>query len=167
MGDSSDVSVRPYKPVDLEACRALWAELTQRHRDLYADPSIGGEAAGPHVDRHLARIGPGRIWVAECDGQVVRLAGLVAEGDEAEVEPIVGTCALRGKGIGPALLKHVVEEARQLGVRCLGVSPVARNMEAMRFYYDCGFRLRGSWNCSWTCGRLRLARGSLGQNFGD
>jgi N-acetylglutamate synthase-like GNAT family acetyltransferase len=48
---------------------------------------------------------------------VVGLAGLVAEGDETEVAPIVVTSGLRGKGIGRALLKHVVEEARKLGVR--------------------------------------------------
>lgn len=37
-------SVRPYRPDDLEPCRALWAALVERHRQLYADPTIGGEA---------------------------------------------------------------------------------------------------------------------------
>jgi hypothetical protein len=33
-GPMTDVTIRPYRPADLEACRALWAEPPQRHRDL-------------------------------------------------------------------------------------------------------------------------------------
>ncbi len=36
------MTIRLYEPADLADCRSLWAELTQRHRDIYADPTIGG-----------------------------------------------------------------------------------------------------------------------------
>jgi hypothetical protein len=36
-----------------------------------------------------------------------------------------------------------VEQARDLGVLCLSVKPVARNKEAIAFFYDAGFRTLG------------------------
>ena len=72
-----DVSIRPYQPSDLEACRSLWRELTQRHRDIYDDQSIGGDDPGPYFDRtYLKRPDLVATWVAEHEGAVVALTGL-------------------------------------------------------------------------------------------
>jgi hypothetical protein len=35
----SDVTVREYRPDDLSACRMLWVELVQHHRELYGRPT--------------------------------------------------------------------------------------------------------------------------------
>ena len=137
------VTIRPYVSTDLEPCRALWADLTQRHRDIYEDPSIGGEAPGLYFDRHLARVGADHIWVAECEGKLLGLVGLRMEDQEAEVEPIVVDPGYQGRGIGRALLNATVLEAEKLGVRFLNVRPVARNAEAISFFYAAGFRLLG------------------------
>jgi GNAT superfamily N-acetyltransferase len=144
----SEITVRPYQPGDLAACRALWVELTQAHRDLYGDPVIGGADPGRFFDRHLELVDPQRLWVAVGADQVVGLVGLIVssrttEGREAEVEPVVVATAYRGWGVGQALLARVVAEAQALGVRYLSVKPVARNREAIRFYYDAGFCLLG------------------------
>lgn len=139
----ADVIIRLYQPTDLETCRALWAELTERHRDIYADPSIGGAEPGLHFDQHLARAGPEHLWVAECAGEVVGLTGLIVADGEAEVEPLVVASGRRGQGIGQALVKHTVVEAHRLGVRYLSVRPVARNVEAIGFFYDAGFQTLG------------------------
>jgi len=136
-------TVRPYQPSDRQGCRALWTELAQHHREIYGDPSIGGDDPGLYFDEHLVRVGPERLWVAEHAGQVVGLVGLIVDGQEAEVEPIVVAAACRSEGIGQALVERVVNEARELGIRYLGVKPVARNLEAIAFYYDCGFRTLG------------------------
>ena len=136
-------TIRPYVPSDLEQCRALWTDLTQRHRDIYEDPSIGGETPGLYFDRHLARVGADHIWVAECEGKLLGLVGLIVEDQEAEVEPIVVAPSHRGRGIGRALLGHMVLEAEKLGVRFLNVRPVARNAEAIVFFNSAGFRLLG------------------------
>ncbi len=140
---ATSVTIRPYTPSDLEACRALWTELTQHHRNVYSDPSIGGEAPGLYFDRHLARIGPDHIWVAECAGNVVGFVGLILDDQEAEVEPIVVTSEHRGRGIGRSLLNRAILEAERLGVRFLNVRPVARNVDAISFFYRSGFRLLG------------------------
>jgi GNAT superfamily N-acetyltransferase len=139
----SEDRIRPYRPSDREACRGLWTELAGRHREIYGDPSIGGDDPGLYFDEHLARVGPERLWVAERGGEVVGLVGLMVDGREAEVEPIVVASAHRSEGVGQALVERMVEEGKALGIRYLCVKPVARNREAIAFYYECGFRTLG------------------------
>ncbi len=45
------MDVRAYQREDYEACRELWRELTERHRDIYGDPTIGGAIPGAHSTR--------------------------------------------------------------------------------------------------------------------
>lgn len=137
------VSVRSYRPADLEACRALWAALTEWHRGLYADPGIGGPDPGRHFDAHLERVGPERIWVAEAGGRVVGFAGCIPGDGEAELEPVVVDPAHRGRGVGALLTRAVVQAARESGVRYLKVRPVARNAGAIRFFHAAGFDVLG------------------------
>ncbi len=95
--------IRGYQSADLDDCRALWAEMTQRHRDIYDDPTIGGEDPGLEFDSHLARVGPDLIWVAESDDGVVGFVSLIHEGEEAEIEPIIVRSEVRSAGIGHQL----------------------------------------------------------------
>lgn len=131
-------AIRPYEPRDLVACRALWRELTDRHRALFDDPSIGAAERGEPFDEHLALVGPQRVWIAD-DGAVVGFAALVPHGPKAELEPIVVSAAYRGRGVGRALVEAIVEQARADGVRQLFVRPVARNDDALRFFHAAGF----------------------------
>jgi GNAT superfamily N-acetyltransferase len=117
--------------------------MTQRHRDIYDDPSIGGDNPGLEFDKHLARVGPERIWVATTGEQIVGLVSLIQDDQQAEVEPIVVSSEHRGGGIGQELLNHAIEQAKALGVLCLTVKPVARNKEAISFFYDAGFKTLG------------------------
>lgn len=141
-----NVSIRPYESSDLGACRSLWRELTQRHRDIYDDQSIGGDDPGPYFDAtYLKRADLAAVWVAEHDGVVVALTGLCldVDGDDGEVEPVVVTERLRSQGIGRQLLDHVIGEARARGVRHLSIRPVARNVEALQLFHEAGFRILG------------------------
>ena len=138
-----DITIRQYNPSDLEECRQLWEELTIRHREIYDDPSIGGDNPGIYFDEHLSQVGPERIWVAEYDGGIVGFTGLIVNEEEAEVEPLIVASRQRGKGIGGALLSHIIEEGKKLGVRYLNVRPVARNDKALQFFYNHGFQILG------------------------
>lgn len=138
----SEILIRPYQQSDLEQCRALWTELTEHHRELYNDPTIGGLDPSLHFDRHLARVGSDHLWVAVGD-EVLGLVGLVVGQQEAEVEPIVVARCWRGRGIGQLLLERAIAEARRLGVRFLNVRPVARNTEAISWFHRAGFRVLG------------------------
>jgi N-acetylglutamate synthase-like GNAT family acetyltransferase len=136
-----DVTVRLYEPPDLAACRNLWRELTQRHRDIYHDPTIGGADPGTAFDDHLAREDLAHVWVAERGGQVIGLCGLLIERDVGEVEPVVVTAAERSRGVGSKLVEKALEEARARKLRFLNVRPVGRNVEAIRFFHRAGFRV--------------------------
>lgn len=138
----TDIRIRQYKQSDLESCRTLWVDLTQRHRDIYGDSTIGGKDPGRYFDEHLARVGERNIWVAESEDGVVGMVGLIQE-DEPEVEPIIVAQEYRNKQIGMKLLEHVIGKARELGLRYLSIRPVARNVEAISLFHRTGFNILG------------------------
>jgi len=139
-----DTKVRLYRPTDYEICRALWVELTQRHRDIYGDDSIGSPDPGQAFDTYLTAPDRHATWVAEVDGQVVGMAGIIRHSDEeADVEPVVVTTACRSQGVGSLLVREAITEARAIGIRFLSARPVARNKEAMAFFVDAGFGIVG------------------------
>ena len=140
------LEIRTYQSGDLESCRSLWQELVERHRLIYEDPTIGGDDPGREFDEHLARAGAGHIWVALVDGSVSGLTGLLLAGEEAEIEPVIVTASLRSAGIGSLLVAEARACALSLGVRFLNVSPVARNIEAIRFFVREGFENVGHVN---------------------
>lgn len=139
----TSTAIRSYRPEDLEACRALWVELTEWHRSIYQSPGIGGLDPGSQFDEHLNRVGPEQIWVAEVNGRVVGLTGLILGEGEAELEPLVVSEPYRGLGIGRQLAQVVIATARTRGVHQLKVRPVARNEQAIRFFHKLGFDILG------------------------
>jgi GNAT superfamily N-acetyltransferase len=133
-------TIRPYRPVDHRACRGLWAELTEHHRDLYDDGTIGGADPGVGFEEYLTRLDLTGLWVADHpeDG-VVGMVGLLLRGREGEVEPVVVTQRRRGRGIGTALLAHVAQVARRRGMTQLSVHPLSRNEMAIRRLHQAGY----------------------------
>jgi len=77
---TSGIIVRDYADGDYGACRSLWAELTEYHRGIYGDPTIGGDDPGAGFDGYLASPQRAASWVAETDGRVVGLTGLFDRG---------------------------------------------------------------------------------------
>jgi ribosomal protein S18 acetylase RimI-like enzyme len=137
-------TIRGYEQRDRDACRALWRELTQWHRDIYDDQSLHADRdAGDFFDEHLDHVGAERIWVAELDGAVAGFAGLIVEGRRGELEPLVVATGVRGRGVGRALTERVIAAARAAGLRRLDVQPAARNVGAIRFFHDAGFDTLG------------------------
>jgi len=118
----------------------LWRELTEWHRQIYQDPSIGGSRPEEYFDEHLAKVGADHLWVATINSKVVGLIGLIVNKKEAEIKPIIVSKPYRNKGLGRRLVKRVIAEAEKLGIRLLSVKPVARNVEAIKFFYRQGFK---------------------------
>lgn len=139
----SEVVIRGYVEADYGACRSLWAELTEYHRRIYGDSSIGGNDPGAGFDEYLTT--PERVgsWVAESHSGVVGLTGLLDRGASGEAEPVVVAEALRNRGIGRMLISRVVDEARAHGYEYLAIRPVARNVAAVRRFHAAGFRNLG------------------------
>jgi GNAT superfamily N-acetyltransferase len=144
MGDRSDqVKIRNYQSDDLAACRALWVELTEWHRQIYDSPQIGGSDPGRKFDEHLEQVGRERILLATSGGEVVGMVGVLPGESANELEPIVVSERWRGRGIGRRLAESVVDEARAAGARQLLTRPVARNAAAIRFFHGLGFDALG------------------------
>jgi GNAT superfamily N-acetyltransferase len=138
-----EVIVRDYAEGDYGACRSLWTELTEYHRSIYGDPSIGGDDPGAGFDDYLAEPKRMASWVARSHGGVIGLTGLFDRGRSGEVEPVVVAEAARNQGIGRMLISRVVEEARARGYEYLAIRPVARNVAAVRRFHAAGFRALG------------------------
>jgi GNAT superfamily N-acetyltransferase len=135
-------TIREYTEADLEGCRDLWRDLTQRHRDIYEDPTIGGDDPGPYFDEHyLPDDKPVKLWVAELDGALVGLCGLLLKDGEGELEPIIVKDGERNAGIGAQLAQTAIAEAERRGVSAIVVRPVGRNVEAIRFFHREGFEV--------------------------
>jgi ribosomal protein S18 acetylase RimI-like enzyme len=132
-------TIRKYQDKDREQCRSLWRELTEHHREIYQDQTIGGEHPEDHFDKHLAQVGPNQLWVAVHDSKAVGLVGLISKGDEAEIEPLIVSKAYRRKGIGKKLIETAISEARNKGVKFLNIGPVARNTKAIKWLHKQGF----------------------------
>jgi ribosomal protein S18 acetylase RimI-like enzyme len=134
-----NIRIRSYDASDLDACRRLWVELTEWHRELFASPTIGGDDPGSQFDEHLSRVGVENIWVAEGNGRPVGMVGVIPSTGESELEPIVVAREWRGRRVGDALARVVIDAARQRGDRFLLTKPVARNDAALRFFHGLGF----------------------------
>ena len=137
------MEILKYKKEYLKKCRSLWAEMVQHHRDIYDDPSIGGDNPGIEFDQHLCKVGSDRVWLAMSGEKIVGLTALIMNGQEAEIEPVVVASGYRGRGVGRILLNHVIKISKELGVLCLSVKPVARNLDAISFFHSSGFKTLG------------------------
>ena len=131
--------IRNYETSDLEQCRLLWTELTQHHRELYDDPSIGGDDPGRFFDEQLAEVGPENVWIADKGGIVAGMACLMIADEEAEIEPVIVKSSFQNQGVGRSLVQHITQHTETLGIKYLSVKPVARNKNAISFFYDMGF----------------------------
>ena len=139
------IAVREYRDSDYAACRSLWEEMAEYHADMYEDTSIVRDETGNGFDEYMGRVERCGTWVAEREGQIEGIVGLLSSREmlEGEIEPVIVTSSSRSKGIGTVLLNHVVEEAKKRDIRFLRIRPVARNERAIALYVRLGFDLLG------------------------
>ncbi len=84
-------------------------------------------------------------WVAEAGGQVVGFVSVVYyrtlfhRVGTALINELVVTHEMRGRGIGQALIRTVIDAARTRGMDEVEVSTEQGNLAARRFYRRCGF----------------------------
>lgn len=132
--------IRAYRPADHGDCRRLWAELACEHRELYGLAAPAEDDPGAAFEEYLTRLDLSGMWVAEDPhAKVVGMVGLILDGQAGEVEPVVVTRAHRGERIGRALLAYVADQARARGLRQLTISPMARNLDAIRCLHAAGY----------------------------
>jgi ribosomal protein S18 acetylase RimI-like enzyme len=85
----------------------------------------------------------GRILVARADGAVIGHALLVAgeQADEVDLRSIAVLDRFQGRGIGRALIRQAVAACRADRVRTVTVTTASADIDNIRFYQRCGFRV--------------------------
>lgn len=135
------IQVRPYVAADSRAVARLFRELSRTHRELYPGLRVAGSRAlDGWFHLHMRRYGARSLRVAEEDGRVVGVVGLIAHRGRGEVEPLVVAKNCRRRGVGLTLIHAVVEEARRRRWKSLTVGVAPRNRVALRAFHALGFR---------------------------
>lgn len=132
------VTIRPYRPADHNACRRLWAELT-KHRDALNGRPGQETDGGAGFEEYLTQLNLSGMWVADQGGTVIGFVGLMLDGRTGDVDPVVVTESLRGRGVGRSLLAKVADEARRRGLHRLTISPPVRDVAALHTLHSSGF----------------------------
>ena len=126
---------------DLPQLVALLGVLFSQEAEFAPDDAKQTRA----LEKILSDESVGRIHVAREGDRVVAMASLLysistAEGGlAATFEDLVVLPGYRGKGIGAALLQHVIAEARKQGVLRLTLLTDKQNKRAQALYRKLGF----------------------------
>jgi GNAT superfamily N-acetyltransferase len=122
---------------------------------VLADDTIGGHgnttdaAARPGYMAAFARIAASpndRLYIAELNGEVVgtfqtTLTTVMTRHGRPDmtIEAVHVRAGMRGKGVGAAMMRFAIEEARRAGVSLVQLTSNAKRIDAHRFYERLGF----------------------------
>ncbi len=137
------MNIRPYEDGDLVECRRLYVQLVEHHREIYDNPAIGGDDPGAGFDEYIQHAERAITWVADEDGSLLGLTGLLWRGEECEIEPVIVERSRRRQGVGRRLVETAIAEARRRGASDVNIRPVARNAVAIAAFHELGFRSLG------------------------
>ena len=138
----SGLSIRPFQARDQEAARQVILDGLGGHFG-YIDGSLN-----PDIDDIIASyIVPGHVFVvAEVRGNLVGPGALVIEREDVgRIARVSVQRECRRKGIGSALVKHLIGIARQRGLKRLLVETNNDWPDAVGLYKRCGF-LEYEWD---------------------
>jgi GNAT superfamily N-acetyltransferase len=140
----SAVTVRAARRDDLEAIVACYAgDETAGHGDVWNAETAAGYLVA--FDRMQLEAG-NQLFVAELNGtvvgtyQLVIATGLTGRGRiRARMQAVFVLPALRGQGIGAAMVRHAIDEATRHGAGLIDLTSNAARTDAHRFYERLGF----------------------------
>lgn len=105
------------------------------------DPTFEAYVAVPLADFIRAPSPRGRIWLAECDGQVVGCIAIVPVSEEvAQLRWFLVAPSARGAGLGRRLLDEALCFCRTCGFSRVILWTVSSLQTAARLYRNVGFR---------------------------
>jgi GNAT superfamily N-acetyltransferase len=139
------IRIRKAKKSDLPAIGKLLAELVNAMDDTEGiDMRIATETC-----RSLLQDAGSHLLVAEIEGSPVGFINfavrqtILHRGPSALIDELVVAEEYRGKDVGRQLVLAAIEKCRQLGCCEVEVSTEKTNVEARRFYKQCGLEERG------------------------
>jgi GNAT superfamily N-acetyltransferase len=135
-------TIRDAGPADLPAVVALLTDdvLGRAREAAVADPAYGSALAAIAADPN------NRFLVAEVGGRVVGcfqltfIPGLGRGGAwRAQIESVRTAADMRGHGIGAAMMRWAIDQARERGCALVQLTTDKRRRDAHRFYGRLGF----------------------------
>lgn len=147
----ADLTVRRLVPADAPAYRALRLRGLQAHAEAFTS-SYMEESARPRTvtEKRLASDSGDMIWGAFADDVLAGVVGLAREPraknrHKAVLFGMYVAAEHGGRGVGTALLRHVIGEARrQPGLEQLILTVTDTNAGARTLYEKAGFRSFGT-----------------------
>ena len=142
------VCIRRLTPADAPLYRALIARLDARSRQMRffvgvrdLPGTVAHRLTHPDFDRHFAFLAtrPGPDGSQDACG-VVRLH-VDETGTRGEVAVLVET-AFQGRGLGYALIQHILEVARSKGLKSVDGLVLRENQTMLQLAEECGFHRR-------------------------
>jgi GNAT superfamily N-acetyltransferase len=140
--------VKARSPGEIEAVKALVWEFFDFLRTRYPDMTVEIDAyiAHQNVSGELARFGDfflppnGECFLALHDGQPAGIVMLKPKGErDGEMNRMYVRESARGLGLGRALGRALVAEARELRLRTVWLNALYRHVEAIPLYESLGF----------------------------
>ena len=148
MKPSNSVSIRNYRPGDLQSIKALTVEsfagvtLEQNVEDtlglLHGHDWRWRKAR--HIDQDVAA-NPSGIFVAEADGRVVGYITTVIdrEAGKGRIPNLAVAAEFRKQGLGRQLIERALDYFREEGLEYAMIETMAQNVSGNHVYPACGF----------------------------
>jgi GNAT superfamily N-acetyltransferase len=135
-----ELTIRPFQPADQEMARRLILAGLGEHFGFV------DETMNPDLDDiHAHYVDPGHHFLlAEIDGQIIGTGALIEEAAHTgrlvrmSVDP-----NYRGRGIGKALVRYLMDVARERGYTRLLTETNDDWYDAIGLYRSCGFETEG------------------------
>jgi GNAT superfamily N-acetyltransferase len=131
-----NLSIRPVAPTDF----AQWQPLWQGYNRFYGRPALPNEITQTTWSRFLDAHEPVYAVVAEKEGRLVGLAHYLFHRSTIHIEPVCylqdlfTNEAMRGQGVGRALIEAVYERAMIAGCPRVYWQTHESNLTAMKLY---------------------------------
>jgi phosphinothricin acetyltransferase len=131
-------SIRQYRSTDWNKVREIYEQgLLTRNATF--------ETQTPEYDSWIKKFHSHLLWVAVDDNDVIGWAGLQPVSLRKVYEGVVEVTiyvhkAATGKGIGTALMKHLIQESERNGIWTLYASIFPENTASIRLHTNHGFR---------------------------
>lgn len=135
------IAIKPFAAHQAEALQGMILQI--QREEFGIDITLEDQADLLDPDGFYGR-GSGGIWVAmDGDTLVGSIALIDIGGDQVALRKMFVAEAYRGRAFGVAqrLLDHVVDHARQIGVKDIYLGTTAAFLAAHRFYEKNGFDL--------------------------
>jgi ribosomal protein S18 acetylase RimI-like enzyme len=141
-----DVTIREIPPAEFDAAWPIFQEVLAAG-DTYTYPA---DLTLEHA-RRMWTTPPARCFVAEADGRTLGCYRLApnqmsgSAGDHVANGSYMVASWARGRGLGEALCRHSLEQARLAGFTAMQFNfVVSTNSAAVRLWRRCGFKIVGT-----------------------